>query len=224
MMLPQHGSLYVLWLSNVLCKKSCNSTCAFGRLLNHGNSCAGAACRLHSSLCRSGERTTTDYYTSQLRRELNRAMHAMVVTVFEMFIPGYTLSHPASSCKEILQLAPQSTSGLYWIRGTDNRPRQMYWDMERSCKGVAGGWMKVASIDMTDTSSTCPSGLRTLTSPRRLCAMNIDGIGCSSALLPVHGVEYSQVCGKIIGYQDKTANASKVAMKESTPPMLMESA
>ena len=67
--------------------------------------------------------------------------------------------------------------------------------------------MKVASIDMTDTSSTCPSGLRTLTSPRRLCAMNIDGIGCSSALLPVHGVEYSQVCGKIICYQDKTPDA-----------------
>ena len=67
--------------------------------------------------------------------------------------------------------------------------------------------MRVASINMTDTSSTCPSGLRTLTSPRRLCAMNIDGGGCSSAVLPVQGVEYSQVCGKIIGYQDKSTEA-----------------
>ena len=107
--------------------------------------------------------------------------------------PGYTPSHPATSCKEILQLAPQSPSGLYWIRGTDNAAKHMYCDMERSCKGVAGGWMRVASIDMTDTSSTCPSGLRTLTSPRRLCAMNTDSPGCSSAVLPVQGVQYSRV-------------------------------
>ena len=120
--------------------------------------------------CQEKEQPLT---TSQLRRQLNRAMHAMVVTVFEMFTPGYTPSHPASSCKEILQLAPQSTSGLYWISGTDNRPRQMYCDMERSCKGVAGGWMRVASIDMTDNSSTCPSGPRTLTSPLRLCTLMV---------------------------------------------------
>ena len=37
--------------------------------------------------------------------------------------------------------------------------------------------------------------------------MNIDGGGCSLALLPVQGVEYSQVCGKIIGYQDKLPEA-----------------
>ena len=62
--------------------------------------------------------------------------------------------------------------------------------------------MKLVSIDMTDTSSNCPSGLRTLTSPRRLCATNIDGAGCSSVVFPVQGVKYSRVCGKIIGYQD----------------------
>ena len=124
-----------------------------------------------------------------------------------LLTPGSTPSHPATSCKEILQLAPQSPSGLYWIRGIDNAAKHMYCDMERSCKGVAGGWMRVASIDMTDTSSTCPSGLRTLTSPRRLCAMNTDSPGCSSAVLPVQGVQYSQVCGKIIGYQHNTPDA-----------------
>ena len=70
-----------------------------------------------------------------------------------LLTPGYSPSHPASSCKEILQLAPQSPTGLYWIRGTDNGPKHMYCDMERSCKGVAGGWMRLASIDMTDIST-----------------------------------------------------------------------
>ena len=59
--------------------------------------------------------------------------------------------------------------------------------------------MRLVSIDMTDTSSNCPSGLRTLTSPRRLCAKNIDGAGCSSVVFPIQGVQYSRVCGKIIG-------------------------
>ena len=125
-----------------------------------------------------------------------------------MSIPGYTPSHPAGSCKEILQLAPNSPSRYYWIGGTDNTPENMCCDMERSCKGVTGGWMRVASIDMTDTRrNTCPPGLKTITSPRRLCAKNINGPGCSSVVFAIHGVEYSQVCGKIIGYQNRTPDA-----------------
>ena len=45
--------------------------------------------------------------------------------------------------------------------------------------------------------------LRTLTSPRRLCAVSINRGGCFSSHLDVHGVQYSCVCGKIIGYQQK---------------------
>ena len=76
--------------------------------------------------------------------------------------------------------------------------------------------MRVASINMTDASSTCPAGLTTLTSPRRRCAMNINGAGCSSAVLPVQGVEYSQVCGKIIGYQDKSPDAFLIVSGQNT--------
>ena len=67
--------------------------------------------------------------------------------------------------------------------------------------------MRVASIDMTDPSSRCASGLRTITSPRRLCSRNIDWPGCSRAFLPVHGVQCSRVCGRIIGYQQRTPDA-----------------
>ena len=69
--------------------------------------------------------------------------------------------------------------------------------------------MKVASIDMLNSTHSCPSELRTLTSPKRLCAMNINGGGCSSSHLDVHGVQYSQalVCGKIVRYQQKSPDA-----------------
>ena len=84
----------------------------------------------------------------------------------------------------------------------------MYCGMEGSCNGVAGGWMRVASIDMTDSSSTCPVGLNTIVEgSHTLCAMNINGGGCSSTVFPVEGVQYSRVCGKIIGYQQKSPDA-----------------
>ena len=124
-----------------------------------------------------------------------------------LMTPGLTPSHPATSCMEILQLAPQSPSGLYWIRAYEHAAKHMYCDMERSCKSVTGGWMKVVSVNMKTSGSTCPPGLRTLQNPQPLCAMNTDGPGCSSTVFPVQGIQYSRVCGKIIGYQQKTPDA-----------------
>ena len=67
--------------------------------------------------------------------------------------------------------------------------------------------MRIVSLNMTTHGSTCPSGLKTLHHPQPLCAMNIHGPGCSSAVFPVQGVQYSRVCGKIIGHQQKTPDA-----------------
>ena len=121
--------------------------------------------------------------------------------------PGHSPSHPAHSCKEIYDRNTSSPSGYYWLVSSSEKFTRVYCDMERTCGGVEGGWMKVTSLDMKEATDSCPSGLKTLTSPRRLCGMNINGAGCSSAYLNVHGVNYSRVCGKIIGYQQKTSDA-----------------
>ena len=147
-------------------------------------------------VCTSGINDTIIYLLAPLLSQLSRLM-----------TPGLTPSHSATSCMEILQVAPQSPSGSYWIRANEHAVRHMYCDMERSCNGVAGGWMKIVSLNMTTGCSTCPRGLRTLSDPQRLCAMNTDSPGCSSTVLQVQGVQYSRVCGKIIGYQQKTPDA-----------------
>ena len=147
-------------------------------------------------ICSSG---INDTITDLLAPVLSQLSHLVT--------PGLTPSHPATSCMEILQVAPQSPSGLYWIRANEHAAKHMYCDMERSCNGVAGGWMKIASLNMTTGGSTCPPGLRTLQDPQPLCAMNIDGPGCSSTVFPVQGVQYSRVCGKIIGFQHKSPDA-----------------
>ena len=122
-------------------------------------------------------------------------------------LPGSTPSHPAVSCREVKELSPTAPSGYYWLRGTGDSSVHMYCDMSRSCGGITGGWMRVTKINMTNSSHTCPAGLKLLTTPKRLCAMNIDGGGCSSATFNLHGIRYTHVCGKIIGYQQKSPDA-----------------
>ena len=148
-----------------------------------------------------------EFCTSGINGTITDLLAPLLSQLSHLVTPGLGPCHPATSCMEILQLAPQSPSGLYWIRANEHDARYMYCDMEKSCKGVAGGWMKIVSLDMTTAGSTCPPGLKTLQDPQPLCAMNTDDPGCSSTVFPVQGVQYSRVCGKIIGYQQKSPDA-----------------
>ena len=71
------------------------------------------------------------------------------------------------------------------------------------------GWTRVSFINMTDTSHTCPSGLRSFTSPRRMCGSSrySTADSCSSAIFGVRGTSYRYVCGRIIGYHMSNAFA-----------------
>ena len=64
--------------------------------------------------------------------------------------------------------------------------------------------MRVANIDMTNTSQNCPSGLSLISSPKRLC--DFTSFGCVSTAFDVHGsqVQYSHICGRVIAYQRRT--------------------
>ena len=69
--------------------------------------------------------------------------------------------------------------------------------------------MQVVKLDMTNSSQQCPHGtiLRTYTS-KRLCGIGVEsGPGCSSSLFNIHGIKYSAVCGRIIGYQQASPDA-----------------
>ena len=77
--------------------------------------------------------------------------------------------------------------------------------MTLTCKGVSGGWMQVVNLDMTNTTHQCPPGTTLRTDlPKRLCGISVSWLGCSSTIFNLYGIAYSQVCGKIIGYQDRT--------------------
>ena len=68
--------------------------------------------------------------------------------------------------------------------------------------GGTGGWRRVVYLDMTDPSTTCPSGWNMTGYSKRTCGRASDGSNtCDSVTFPVSGGEYSRVCGRIKAYQ-----------------------
>ena len=115
-------------------------------------------------------------------------------------------SNPAKSCKAIYDAYPDAKSGYYWIKASSGSAVRVYCKMDANCSGYTGGWMRVAYIDMRNSSHQCPSGLNLLTwssSPRRLCdRTNSSYYTCPSTSFSVHGLSYSHVYGRIIAYQN----------------------
>lgn len=74
-----------------------------------------------------------------------------------------------------------------------------------SCGGT-DGWARLAYLNMSNSSHSCPGDLREVTySGIRMCTRDSStfGIGmaaCTSATFPSNGTTYSEVCGRVIGY------------------------
>ena len=80
-------------------------------------------------------------------------------------LPGYNPAYPAPSCAVILLFNSSSPSGYYWIRSSNGFEERVYCDMITSCGGIAGGWMRITHLDMTQDGVECPSSLE-------LCIIN----------------------------------------------------
>ena len=101
-------------------------------------------------------------------------------------------------------------SSYYWVRSSNGTAVQVYCDMDRVCGcNSTGGWTRVAYLNMTDPTQQCPSAWTQRNSssePRRLCARS-SRTGCDSVAYSTLGINYSHVCGKVIGYQYYSPNA-----------------
>ena len=106
-----------------------------------------------------------------------------------------------TSCQEIKNKQPNSPSGVYLLT-TNNGTKYIYCNMEELC-GSGGGWTRLAYLDMTDSTVNCPSGFRLYQSGGvRACGRGrIDEGSCTSVQYPSNGISYSQVCGRVVGYQ-----------------------
>ena len=110
--------------------------------------------------------TVPDAVIEQLREVILQEVRREL----KLTCPGYREMYPATSCKEIHGCDPTAPSGYYWVNTTTG-PLQVYCQMEtNNCGDITGGWTRVAHINMSEPQQTCPSPLRTLTTPQRMCA------------------------------------------------------
>ena len=106
------------------------------------------------------------------------------------------------SCDAILSKWPNSPSGYYNLADVNGHTRHVYCHMETLC-GKGGGWRRIASLNMTDPNEKCPTQFRTYSrSGVRACGRPVTNSGsCVGITFPSRDIKYSQLCGKVIGYQ-----------------------
>ena len=146
--------------------------------------------------------------------EMARAEIRQDVIIQTTQCPGLTQGNPATSCLQISQCNPQLPSEFYWITSSNGTAIQIYCDMDRECTcslNSAGGWSRVAYLNMTDPTQQCPTEWREITEPVRTCGRTNQtlggGGGCSSASFSTYSISYSHICGRIVGYQFASPDA-----------------
>ena len=112
------------------------------------------------------------------------------------------------SCQELLKMQPRSPSGYYTLLPPNsNTILKTYCSMEELC-GSGGGWMRLAYLDMSDSTEMCPPGFRRYSlGSTRVCGRAYSFASCQSVIFPSNGISYSQVCGRVVGYQYGSTDA-----------------
>ena len=121
---------------------------------------------------------------------------------------GEAPEYAAESCKQIGEVKPYADSGYYWIRKSSG-PIEVYCELHGDDKfDRSGGWMRIAHVDMTDSSAQCPPGMKyTVIEEKRLCQRPPENIpGCSSSIFSVQDLNYTKLCGKVVGYPNRWPN------------------
>ena len=114
---------------------------------------------------------------------------------------GESREYAAMSCDELKEIKPCLQAGEYWIE-TD------YGASSRYCSFESKSWYKIADVNM-QVDTQCPNGLEVFVetgSGKRLCRRPEYNGGCSSVVFSISGKEYSQVRGRLVGYQYYSMN------------------
>ena len=138
-----------------------------------------------------------------LTEELMNALGRIELAVTSI---GLTCYKPARSCREIFRSNPSSPSGYYWLKSATTECREAYCDMDTTHCNITGGWMRLAYLNMTEPGASCPTSLRQINTPVKLCGRHT-APGCSGVTYPVDGIRYSKVCGQARGYQYYSTDA-----------------
>ena len=71
-----------------------------------------------------------------------------------------------------------------------------------------GLWYRVAYLNVSDSTQECPSNWNQIDTPIKACGRPTStGVRCLGEYFPTRGLQYGKVCGRVIGYQEGSADA-----------------
>ena len=107
-----------------------------------------------------------------------------------------------TSCQKLKEQRPNSPNGYYILEGT-NGTYSAYCNMGTLCGSPGGGWTRLAYLNMSDAAQSCPSAFRLYQSGSvRACGRPVtNSASCVSVTFPSNDISYSQICGRVVGYQ-----------------------
>ena len=119
-------------------------------------------------------------------------------------VANSTLTYPAQVLQgDGSQTCPSEAQRERVRNQVKNATRDLLQELPSSFYCGGTGWRRVVYLNMTDPSQRCPSVWREITTPHRVCGRrSTSGSGsCEGLTYSTGSQQYSQVCGRIIGYQ-----------------------
>ena len=111
-----------------------------------------------------------------------------------------TIDRKLQILEEKMDLLLNATAGNVHSAGNDTTS---------TCGDVGEGWRRVAHLNMSHTAEQCPTGFR-LYQQNGVRACGRQSSGCQSVKFPSYGISYSQVCGRVTGYQYGSPDALEI--------------
>ena len=159
-------------------------------------------CSLLQDVHRDENRVIDFLQLTLLKEIVNQSPQAkkLLETTIKKLGGEYLISTLLHSCEEIKTNWPDNPSGYYTIADTNGHTRHVYCHMEELC-GSDDGWMRVASLNMSDPMAVCPPGFRLYEENGiRACGRPVTTTGyCQAAIFPASHISYTEVCGRMIG-------------------------
>ena len=173
-----------------------NNTYSIAEILNVTNDATAMLTDMFDSLANHDSTLiSTDAVVNDIRVVLDKLLELHNGT--DLFNSIYPIS-----CKDILAAYPGRASGYYHVNG-----RSIYCNMGELC-GSSGGWTRIAYLNMAGATSVCPSGFRLYqVGDVRACGRPVGGASCVSEVFPTYGINYTQICGRVTGYQYASPDA-----------------
>ena len=115
----------------------------------------------------------------------------------------------ATSCEDIFNTDASNPTGDYRLIKS-GKLVTVHCNMDQKLCGQDGPWTRIGYLNMSEAVYDCPPSWEEYTKDTggiRTCGRKTTGASCDSEIIPSLSIAYSQICGRVIGYQYATPDA-----------------